>query len=434
METEKRHILVVDDDEANRDMLGRRLERMGFAVTRATGGLEALSFLAGHPADLVVLDVMMPDPSGLQVLKTIRETPDLAHLPVILATAKFESQDVVDGLESGADDYITKPIDFPVLLARIEVLLRPRRPASSETTSTREPSPGNIAVGMVVSGQYRLDRELGAGGIGAVFAAHDLKLRRDVAVKVLAGSVASDPQAVARFQREAVASCRIRHPNAVTVFDFAVSPSGLPYMVMELLQGRTLEALLAAEERLPPARCAEVLVPVCHALQEVHAAGMVHRDLKPANLFLESVDGRETVKVLDFGIAKLVEASASEASLTLEGAILGTPAYMAPERFGTTPVDPKADIYSLGVILFQMLEGRRPFSPASHDLVAYAMLHATAAPPPLACGQASPALAELVADALAKEPARRPTAAEFARRLSESVSPTRGGGNDSTLT
>jgi len=426
MDTEKPHILVVDDDEANRDLLGRRLERKGFRVTVAEGGRQALGLLAGGAADLVVLDVMMPGMSGLQVLKVIRETPELAELPVILATARFESQDVVDGLDSGADDYITKPIDFPVLLARIEVLLRARKSPSAQ--AAREPSPGSVDVGMVIAGQYRLDRELGSGNIGTVFAARDLKLCRDVAVKVLKGSVASDPQAVERFQREAVASCRVRHPNAVTVYDFAVSPSGLPYLVMELLQGWTVDALLAVEERLPPARCAGILVPVCHALQEVHSAGMVHRDLKPANLYLETVGGRETVKVLDFGIAKLVEASASEAALTIEGMVLGTPAYMAPERFGPAPVDPKADIYSLGVILYQMLEGRRPFVPTGPDLVAFAMMHATAPPPPLVAAreEAGPGLAALIEDALAKDPARRPTAAEFARRLLESV-PSTGG-------
>ncbi len=378
--------------------------------------------------DLILLDVRMPGMSGLQVLKTIRESPDLAGLPVILATAKFESQDIVDGLESGADDYITKPIDFPVLLARIEVLLRAKRATSATDETVRETTPGEVGLGMTIAGQYRLDRELGSGGVGTVYAAYDVRLRRDVAVKVLKGTFSSDPVAVQRFQREAIASCRVHHPNAVTVYEFAVTSTGLPYLVMELLQGWTLDALLDVEERLSPARCASILVPASRAIHEVHGAGMVHRDVKPANIFLETSGGQERVKVLDFGVAKLLESSAAESGLTVDGMVLGTPAYMAPERFGRAPIDARADVYSLGVILFQMLEGKRPFAPASGELLAFARMHAAAPVPSLdrSRAEAGAALETLIHDAMAKDPSRRPTAAEFAERLAGAAAPTGG--------
>jgi CheY-like chemotaxis protein len=413
-------ILVVDDLPANRDLMARRLERSGFRVVSAASGPEALELLRRSPVDLVLLDIMMPGMTGLDVLKTVRLTRATATLPVIMVTAKTDSEDVVEALSLGANDYVTKPVDYPVALARIRKELRTRQALQAESVPPVEPqSPAQALPGTVLGGRYRLDALIGGGSFGTVFRARHLELDREVAVKVLATSAGTDPEALARFRREGASACRVQHPNAVAVLDFGVNQGGVAYLVMELLHGHSLERELEDQTQLSPRRCVEIAVPVCSALAAAHAAGVVHRDIKPSNVFLHQTPQGEVPKILDFGIAKMSTEAAIGQSLTVDGSLLGTPAYMAPERFRRGPYGPKSDVYSLGAMLYEMLSGRLPFIPSSADPLALVAMQAEEDPPPLRlrCPDLPPPLDALVRAALDRNPEARPEADQLARRL-----------------
>ena len=417
MDDAEHTLLVVVDDPANRDLLSRRLERKGFRVITAEDGQRALDILATSKIDLVLLDIMMPGLTGLEVLRKVRETQTPSVLPVVMVTAKTESEDIVEALELGANDYVTKPIDFPVALARVLAQLRLR---SAHDTPPPEPLlPAHVGPGCVLASRYRIESRIGAGSFGAVFKATHLELQGAVAVKVLGTSIATDPDALGRFRREGISACRVKHPHAVTVLDFGVTGTGIAYLVMEYLQGRSLDQEMEVLGRLSPERSAQILVPVCGALAEAHRAGIVHRDVKPSNIFLHRQARREIPKVLDFGIARFASDSALQQSLTVDGSLLGTPAYMAPERFSSQPYDGRSDVYSLGITLYQMLAGRLPFVTPHRDPLALAIMQRDEAPPPLA-GLHPPVLAEMeavVLQALRKDPRERPGADELARLL-----------------
>ena len=411
-------VLVVDDLPANVDLMARRLERSGFGVLTAGDGTQALQILREQAVDVVLLDIMMPGMTGLDVLRHIRSTWSPAVLPVIMVTAKTDSADVVEALGLGANDYVTKPVDYPVALARIQAQLRTREAARAAVAPLSESEPRSAAQavpGCILGGRYRLEARLGGGSFGTVFRARHLELDREVAVKVLSTSARTDPEALARFRREGASACRVRHPNAVTVLDLGVNSGGVAYLVMELLEGRSLDVELEGKGPLPLRRCAEILVPVCGALRAAHVASVLHRDIKPSNIFLHRQGRAEMPKLLDFGIAKIAGASALEQNLTVDGSLLGTPAYMAPERFRRGPYGPPSDIYSLGTVLYEMLAGRLPFVPSSADPLALVAMQIEDPPPSL--NDVSPGLEALVRSALAKEPERRPSAETFGRRL-----------------
>jgi DNA-binding response OmpR family regulator len=409
-------LLVVDDDADNRDLLSRRLEREGWAIREADSGPAALAAVGEGGVDLVLLDLVMPGMGGLQVLRSLRRTRSAAELPIIMVTASSDSGDVVEALGHGANDYVTKPIDFPVAVARIQAALRTRREAASPPVPLAE-----VGIGTVLGGRYRLESRIGSGSHGAVFRARHLELDRPVAVKVLRTGALGSGDTLNRFRREGMAACRVRHPNAVGVLDFAVEGE-VAYLVMELLEGHSLDVELSAVAGpMSVERSLSIAVPVCEALAEAHGADIVHRDVKPANIFLHQAGGRTVPKVLDFGIARILGQVAHRQHLTLEGWIVGTPAYMAPERFESGTCDGKADVYGLGITLFQMLSGRLPFESPGAEPVEIARKHVAQLPPAL-CG-INPAvpepLEEAVMRALAKRPAKRPSAADLARLLSD---------------
>jgi serine/threonine protein kinase len=255
--------------------------------------------------------------------------------------------------------------------------------------------------------RYRMGALLASGGMGAVWAAHDLLLDRAVAVKVLGGALAGDGRAAERLRREARAAARLEHPGIARVLDLG-EHDGRPYLVMELLEGESLAARIDRAGPMPPGEAARVVAAVADALEAAHAAGVVHRDVKPGNVFLTSAG---EVKVLDFGIAWC----AHDAALTT-GDLLGTAAYLAPERVLGHRATPAADVYALGVVLYELLAGHRPFE--AHSEVELAMAHVNADPPPLrgVAPSAPPFLTAACHQAMAKDPAARPpSAAAFAQ-------------------
>ncbi len=217
-------------------------------------------------------------------------------------------------------------------------------------------------LGMVIDGRYRIDSKLGEGGMGAVFRGTQTAVGREVAIKVLAKGVATDVNAVKRFMQEAKAACALSHPNTITTHDFGQTEDGLLYLVMELVKGDTLAALLKREGVMRPSRAVRIAGQILHALSEAHGLGIIHRDLKPDNVLVAPRAGNpDFLKVLDFGLAKLTEGNPGNTGLTQTGQVFGTPGYMSPEQARGEVCDLRADLYAVGVMLYEMLGGRRPF-------------------------------------------------------------------------
>jgi serine/threonine-protein kinase len=256
--------------------------------------------------------------------------------------------------------------------------------------------------------RYAVERTLGKGGMATVELAEDTELRRKVAVKRLAASVAEDDVLQKRFFREARVAAALSHPNLVAVYD-AGEEDGLPYIVMEYVEGETLADLLARTGPMQPERAVEHLLQVCAGLERAHAAGLVHRDIKPQNVLIRN-DG--VVKIADFGIARMLEGT----QLTEAGTVLGTAAYLAPEQASGAPVTTAADIYSLGAVAYELLSGRTPY-----EFESLADLALEQRQPPRPLDGVPPELEQAVLRALAFKPADRPrSASEFARELAPS--------------
>src|SRR3954469_18275857 len=248
----------------------------------------------------------------------------------------------------------------------------------------------------VIAGRYRLDTQLGSGGMAEVWLATDRELGRRVALKLLGPNADR-----ARFDREARAAAALAHPNICQLYDYGETADGRPFMVLEYLSGGTLERRLVPGQALPNDEAARIANELAHGLAHAHARGLVHRDLKPANVLF---DGEGRAKIADFGIARMGQSG----TLTEAGPVLGTAAYISPEQAAGEPATPASDVYSLGVILYRMLAGRLPFE--SSDPIELVVMHRDSTPPPLSVfRQGVPRdLEEVTAAALAKDPRDRP--------------------------
>ena len=256
--------------------------------------------------------------------------------------------------------------------------------------------------------------------MGTVYRATHLLIDRAVAVKVLSQRFVGDETAQQRFRREARAAGRMQHPNAVMVNDFGATEDGWLYIVMELLEGQTLRDLLAREAPLDPARAVSFMLQACAAVGAAHDAGLIHRDLKPANIFIEQRPNlAAVVKVLDFGVAKFAveEHDDDYQTLTQVGAIIGTPRYMSPEQCsGAAPLTPASDVYSLGIILYEMLTGAVPFSADTPLAVAFKQVSEPPRPPREIVASIPVELEAVVFHALTKDPRARPANANALRQ------------------
>jgi eukaryotic-like serine/threonine-protein kinase len=271
-------------------------------------------------------------------------------------------------------------------------------------------------IGRIIDRKYRLDARIGFGGMGDVYRASRLLIGDEVAIKILHAAHVSDPQAGERFRREAQAAARLKHPNAVSIYDFGVTNDGLVYLVMELVEGQSLRQIIKQQGPLAPATVCEITDQVCSALQIAHQQQVVHRDLKPDNIMVKVTISGLHVKVLDFGIAKLRDLSTS--NLTVTGNVMGTPHYMSPEQCLGEEIDSRSDLYSLGVVIYQMLTGSLPFNSSTSTGVV--MQHVNKEPPSLRSinGSISPAIEAVVLRALAKRREHRPQSADaLAREL-----------------
>lgn len=301
-------------------------------------------------------------------------------------------------------------------------------------------------IGLIIDGKYRIDSKIAKGGTGTVYEATHLQLNAKVAIKIIHPHLASDPRALERFRREALITMRVRHTNAIAVMDFGMTTmkmrnlsstgNGSPmvdtggdassvYVVMELLDGVTLDHRLRERGFLTPQEANPIMQQICAALHVAHEHQIVHRDLKPENVFFHKDEEREVIKLVDFGIAKYkgkVENEDEEMRLTQAGFVVGTPFYMSPEQCGGFEVDHRSDIYSLGVILYQMLTGKMPFEGAKASIIV--MKHITEKAKPIyEIRPEIPAVINaVVMHALEKKPEDRPQSVlELAQELDSAV-------------
>lgn len=235
-------------------------------------------------------------------------------------------------------------------------------PAAVSYSPPHEEEPSDAMIGHALAGRYRIIEKIGEGGMGRVYKAEHLRMKRITAIKILSTDLAHNPEFVARFQREAQMASNISHPNAVSIYDFGEADNGIVYLAMEFLDGESLSQLMKRGGPMPLDRVVRIARQAAEALEAGHKLGIVHRDFKPDNLLIcRGADGADVVKVVDFGVAKQTQAGADSNTLTQQGMVLGTPQYMSPEQLLGEPLDARSDLYSLGVVVYQMLVRAMPF-------------------------------------------------------------------------
>ena len=424
-------VLIADDNELTLRSIQLALEVIGFDVVATSDPARVVDLVATECVDAVVLDIMMPDLSGYDVIHLLRSNPATATLPVVFLSGLGHGADRVRGLREGADDYLVKPFEPAELALRLERLMERRRAEASQAAAREESagatpdiSAADVArlealltaggpLANVPLGRYQVLSLLGEGAAGTVLRGWDSKLQRTVALKTIRLSghaFGSDrDELVAGLLREAVAAARVQHPNIIAVFDI-VDAGSLAFIVMEFVNGMNLERYLRASRPLDLEQALPLAAGLARPLAVAHAHRVIHHDLKPANVLL----GRDgSIKISDFGIAEFV-------SSLLKGRdrVFGTPGFVPPECLSGEQYDEKGDLFALGVTLYMCLTGRSPFAGVTLDeTVRNTLEHDPPRPP----RDGQPPLAELddlVMAMLSRERARRPaSAAQVAGRL-----------------
>ncbi len=358
LRAEKYSILVVDDDSGIRTLLKKLLERQRFDVVEAVDGLDGLEKIADNTVNAVITDVMMPRLSGLQLLSELRKKYPL--VPVIIITGKPAIEAAVECMKNGAFDYISKPFEFDQIKKTIVNALAEHRKQIDE----KEKGGGSTTSVYNITnrrffGEYKILQVLGEGNIGIVFLAqkkNDTAPRR-YALKILKPTFVTQTHAEKshkRFMKEAEAISRVRHQNVVQIVEYGLTEEeNIPYMVMDFVSGKSLNYYIVNSGKLDLRQKLDIIRQIADALVAIHGADICHRDIKPHNIIIT----RDLqAKVTDFGIAKL-----PDSSLTMTYELIGSPAYLSPEGFNSSRVDHRADIFSLGVLTYELLVGRKPF-------------------------------------------------------------------------
>ena len=359
----KPKLLVVDDSLTIRKVMQRRLEELGYEVLIAADGYKAIEILETESIDLAILDVVMPGMTGLDLVRVIRQAHSRTQLPIIMASSLSESADIVGGIRLGANDYVTKPVDFPVLNVRVETQLAMRELVPGEAPRTRDTRvyAKTLGPGSIINERYEVLEVIGEGGFALVYKARQTSTGQEVAIKILRHELMKetlDPAGEAeRFKHEMQVIGRLRHPNIVHLVDCGLLGDGQLFTVLEFIEGQSLSELIKGEGRLRPNEARRLMLQVLEALSCAHVRGVVHRDLKPHNVMVDAGGVRRNALVLDFGIASIVT-SEPKPSGDADGTIRGSPVYMAPELLRGSNVTVQSDIYAWGLIFLECLTGQ----------------------------------------------------------------------------
>jgi len=362
-------VLAADDEDLLMRSLSRWLKSWGYEPVIAKDGLEAWKALKQTDAPrLAILDWDMPGLSGLEVCRLLRSTPHGDKVYVLMLTGRQEKADVIAALESGADDFLSKPFHARELQLRLAKAVRdtaratvPPAPASDASDAPR--SSAAPPTGTVLGGKFRLEHEIGRGGMGSVWLGVHLSLGINVAIKFMDPGLTETPD-YASFEREARAAAQLRSEHIVRVYDHGLTRDGQPYLVLEYLDGEPLWARVTRDGALDLDLVVSIIEQAARALTEAHAHGVVHRDVKPENILLVEDPERPhgvLAKLIDFGLAKQARVGAGEGPEV--GSSAGTPSYMSPECLGgRAPAGPALDTWGLAATAFFAATGVVPFN------------------------------------------------------------------------
>jgi CheY-like chemotaxis protein len=412
-------LLLVDPDAGARNLLALRLRNEGFEVRAVGDGRTALEEARREPPALVLSEAVLPRLDGFALLDTLAR--EGRAIPFVFLSSRGDALSVNKGLLLGAADYLGKPADVEVLLTKVQRLLAANlepgevsRLSLSDFAAAGAEEPAllsyeQLAQGAAILGRFRLLRALGEGGMGKVFRARDERLEEDVVLKVMKPQLSHDPAVLERFKREIRLARRITHPHVVRIFDFWEA-GPLKFLTMEYLEGANLRVELTRRGAFPLPIALRVAEHLLQALAAAHAVGVVHRDIKPHNVVMLPTG---QVKVLDFGIAQALEGPASEPS-TAGGLVPGTFEYMSPEQVTGEALDPRTDLYSAGLVLWELLAGEAAFRGTDRLAVAQMRLTRDPRPPSAVNPRVPPAVDAFVLALLAREREDRPASARDA--------------------
>jgi serine/threonine-protein kinase len=380
-------VLIADDDPMWRVLLKQNVNKWGFEVITADDGRQAWDILQGHEAPRVaILDWQMPELDGVEICRRIRCSLNRPFVYTIILTSRDTRDDMVAGFESGADEYLIKPVDLAILRSRLSAAARIVKAV---------PPPRQIP-------GYRLLGRLGAGAMATVYKAQQLSLDRIVAVKILPRKFSQNPEFVERFYAEGRAAAKLNHPNIVAALD--VGRHGKThYFIMEYVQGHTVHEHLVKEGPYAEGPALAIAIQVATALNHAHQAGLIHRDVKPKNILITQ---KGVAKLADMGLARAV--SDREAAEAEAGKAFGTPYYIAPEQIrGVVDIDSRADIYNFGCTLFHMVTGKVPFEGEDVSTVLRKHLDEPMTPPDHINPKLSNGVCEIIELCMAKDPSGR---------------------------
>ncbi|HEV8657995.1 MAG TPA: protein kinase [Thermoanaerobaculia bacterium] len=361
-------VLVVDGDAASRNVLALRLANEGYETDTAADGRAALESIRRNPPSLIISETVLPGLDGFGLLDALKREGH-ARVPFIFISSRADALSMNKGLLLGAADFLAKPVNVEVLLTKLQKVLgesiqmtdvASRLTLSDVSVVGTESYPSvtydQLAPGVSILGRFRLLADLGEGGMGKVFKARDDRLEEDVVVKVMKDSLTGDRKMLEHFKREIRLARKISHPNVVRIFDFWEA-GPLKFVTMEFLQGTDLAREIRSRGAFPVPVAVRLATEFFDGLAAAHDLGVVHRDIKPDNVF---VLGGGRLKILDFGIAQGLDPVSPDVG-TQTQSIIGTPAYMSPEQLLGQKLDPRTDIYSAGIMLYQLLTGELPF-------------------------------------------------------------------------
>ncbi len=412
-------ILLVDADVGSRSVLSLRLSNEGYAVRTADDGRSALAEIRRQAPALVLSEAVLPGLDGYSLLDTLnREGQE--RIPFLFISSRSDPLSVNKGLLLGAVDFLSKPVNFEILLTKLEKTLDQtvdRKKASARLSLSdvaqassvdgSEVDYDDLAPGVEILGRFRVEANLGEGGMGKIFRAHDERLEERVVLKVMKPGFSE--AILRRFKREIRLARKISHPGVVRIFDFWEA-GPLKFVTMELIEGRNLRLELDRRGAFPVPVALRVGREILEALAAAHEVGVVHRDIKPDNVLLLPTG---KIKVLDFGIAQGLEPE-SPADATLTHSIVGTPEYMGPEQIMGGQVDIRTDLYSTGLVIYELLTAEMPFQGPDRLAIAHQRISTNPEPPSRKNPQITPRVDSFVLALLKRRPEDRPQSASEA--------------------